>query len=111
MPSEHASTIDVLALLILPGLDTLTEQQVRGTACVWDGVPLTNGVAVDLGPREASRAGQPFSWFPRACRKCTHDRAFAALHEHAPTCEQCVDDAGRCETGRALQRLMREYRR
>jgi len=114
MPSDNANgadTIDAFALLPLPSLDTLTDQQVRGTACVWDGIPLANGVAVDLESREATRAGQPFSWFPRGCRKCVHDQAYRTLLDHAPSCEQCVDDAAQCGVGLALRRLMREYRR
>lgn len=101
-----------LASLALPALDELNEQQVRGTACVWNARhPLTNGTAVDLGPRQAARAGQPLTWFPRACRKCTHDHVYSVLLDHAPSCEQCVDNAAECPTGRALLRLMREYRR
>ncbi|MCX5407536.1 hypothetical protein OHA37_27190 [Streptomyces sp. NBC_00335] len=51
----------------LPALSTLTEQQVRGTACVYCGIHLDNGDAVDLGERPISRAGQRSRWFPRAC--------------------------------------------
>ena len=70
MSSEHARTptIDVtamLALLPLPDLDGLSEQQVRGAACVWTGVVLTPATAVDLGRRTASRAGVSVPWFPR----------------------------------------------
>ena len=101
-----------LSELALPALDELAEQQVRGTACVWNARhPLTNGTAVDLGPRQAARAGQPLTWFPRACRPCVHDQAYSVLLDHAPSCEQCVDNAAECPIGRALRRLMREYRR
>jgi hypothetical protein len=51
------------------------------------------------------------TWFPRACRPCAGERAYAALFLHAPMCEQCADEAGRCETGRILHRLVREGRR
>ncbi|MFF2511684.1 hypothetical protein [Streptomyces sp. NPDC058086] len=108
---ETGTAIDVLELLALPGLAKLTEQQVRGTTCVWDGVPLTSATAVDLGERAASRAGQPVRWFPRGCHPCTSKAALQALHKHAPTCEQCVDEAALCEVGRGLNRLMREARR
>lgn len=45
----------------------LTEQQVRGTACLRCGVVLDNGTAVDLGERYMTRAGQRVRWFPRTC--------------------------------------------
>ncbi|SOE25085.1 hypothetical protein SAMN05442782_1787 [Streptomyces sp. OK228] len=50
-------------------------------------------------------------WFPRACPACVAERAQRALHAHAPFCEQCVDEASECGTGRGLYRLMREARR
>ncbi|WP_411102417.1 hypothetical protein [Streptomyces sp. cmx-4-9] len=51
----------------LPPISDLTEQQVRGTACVWCGVCLDNASAVDLGERRTRRAGMLLRWFPRAC--------------------------------------------
>lgn len=51
----------------LPSISDLTEQQVRGTACVWCGVHLDNASAVDLGERRTRRAGEVQRWFPRAC--------------------------------------------
>lgn len=51
----------------LPPLSELTEQQVRGSACVHCGIHLDNGDAVDLGERRAGRAGSVVRWFPRAC--------------------------------------------
>lgn len=54
----------------LPPLSDLSEQQVRGVACVHCGIHLDNGDAVDLGERPASRAGQRSRWFPRACPPC-----------------------------------------
>lgn len=97
--------------LDLPALGTLTEQQVRGQACVWDGVPLSGVPAVDLGARTATRAGRPTQWFPRGCPRCVAEAALRALHAHAPSCEQCVDDAARCPEGLGLRRLMRMVRR
>lgn len=96
--------------LELPVLDTLTEQQVRGTACVWDGVPLGGIRAFDLGPREGKRLGTPFSWFPRGCPTCTMSQAQRALQVHAPTCDECKGDDAPCEIGRGLYRLMRGAR-
>lgn len=116
MSAETRSTSnvpDALALLQVPGLDRLVERQVHGTACVWDGVPLTVGTGVDLGERMSPQEGtaSPMRWFPRACRPCVHTAAYRALLDHAPSCEQCVDDAAGCEIAVALRRLMREYRR
>lgn len=97
--------------LVLPSLERLTDQQVRGLACVWDGVPLSGIRAFDLGPREGSRAGAPVAWFPRGCPTCTVSEAQRALQLHAPTCAKCKGDDAPCEIGRGLYRLMREHRR
>lgn len=105
------TTTPPLALLVFPGLDELSEEQVRGTACVWSGTTITTATAVDLGERRVRMLDGAISMFPRACRPCVAEQALAALHEHAPGCEQCVDEAGVCETGRVLTRLIREYRR
>lgn len=51
----------------LPAIGDLSEEQVRGAACVHCAVRLDNGNAIDLGERRASRAGSAVSWFPRAC--------------------------------------------
>jgi hypothetical protein len=48
-------------------MSELSEEQVRGSACVFCSVRLDNGDAVDLGERPAARAGQNIRWFPRAC--------------------------------------------
>jgi len=102
---------EALALLALPALDGLSESQVRGKACVWCGVILTAETAVDLGPRRKGRLDGAYNWFPRGCKTSTGMAAFRALHQHAPTCEQCVDDGEQCETGRALWRLVRDGNR
>lgn len=96
-------------LFVLPSLAGLSEQQVRGADCVWDGITLSSATAVDLGRRSAHRAGAVVDWFPRACRSCVQLAAYAALHTHTLMCEQCVDNAAECETGRELLRLVREY--
>lgn len=107
-----AATIDALAILALPDLAALTDAQVRGKACVWDAAALTTVMAVDLGERMSPLAatGTDMRWFPRACRSCVPTLALSTLYGHAPMCEQCVDDAGSCDTGMALRRLEREYR-
>lgn len=107
------STVDdTLALLALPDLNGLSDAQTRGAACVWcrDETPLTAESAVDLGEHLSAFDGREMRWFPRAHRRCTQTAALAALHDHAPLCERCVDDASGCETGMTLRRLMREYR-
>ncbi|WP_327738483.1 hypothetical protein OG749_36480 [Streptomyces nojiriensis] len=53
----------------LPPVGTLTEDQVRGAACVWCGIVLDNGTAVDLGEQLARIADHVVRWFPRACRQ------------------------------------------
>ncbi|MEU0742229.1 hypothetical protein [Streptomyces sp. NPDC006134] len=98
---------EVLALLALPESDTLTPDQVRGAVCAWCPRRLTGATAVDLG----ELTGDDGRWWPRACGPCVGRRAHQALYAHAPLCEPCVDDVGRCATGRALPRLVRRYRR
>ncbi|MEV7140784.1 hypothetical protein [Streptomyces tauricus] len=100
-----------LALLVFPGLADLSEQQVRGTACVWSGTPISTATAVDLGERKIRLLDGAISMFPRGCHGCTAEAARTALLAHAPVCEQCVDDADRCDTGRALRQIVRECRR
>lgn len=53
--------------LPLPPIGSLSEPQVRGTACVYCGVVLDNESAVDLGERTARQGGATRRWFPRAC--------------------------------------------
>jgi hypothetical protein len=102
-------TILTTRLFVLPSLAGLTDEQVRGVACVWDGVVLTPATAVDLGKRTARRAGADVAWFPRACRSCVWLAAHTNLYTHRMACEQCVDNAAGCETGAALLLLMRKY--
>jgi hypothetical protein len=105
------TTADVLALLPLPGVDGLSAFQVRGKSCVWCAGVLTSEAVVDLGPRRLKNLDAKTQWFPRACRPCTAAIALSTLHAHAPNCEQCIDNADHCDTGRALYRLIRENRR
>ncbi|MEU3507976.1 hypothetical protein ABZ733_08590 [Streptomyces longwoodensis] len=111
MTTETRSVFDAISLLDLPPLDDLTEDQVRGTACVWCATGLSMDTAVDLGERRHKRLDGSYSTFPRACRPCTRAAGIRALADHAPLCEQCTDDPGTCPEGMALQRLIREYRR
>ncbi|MEU0739135.1 hypothetical protein [Streptomyces sp. NPDC006134] len=98
---------EVLALLVLPDFDTLTSDQVRGAVCVWGTERLTTETSVDLG----EQTGEAGHWWPRACHQHAGVRAYLALYAHVALCEPCVDDVGQCETGRALSRLIRRYRR
>ncbi|MEU6324374.1 hypothetical protein [Streptomyces sp. NPDC047009] len=105
---------DVLAVLALPPLDGLTDDQRRGATCVWhDGKRLTGEKAVALGEHMSPLRGSttPTRWFPRACHTCVADRAHHSLFAHCTTCKDCADEAGRCEIGRGLYRLVRQYRR
>jgi hypothetical protein len=109
MPADTATT-EGRALLQLPRLETLTERQVRGIDCVFDGIPLAPLTPVDLGPRAAQRAGQTLTWYPRACPRCTAEAAFRALHQHAPECGERGEDIT-CPACRGLLRLIREGHR
>jgi hypothetical protein len=101
--------MNALASLPLPEFNTLSQQQVRGITCVFDGVALSPATAVDLGEHRIRRIH--VSWFPRACRPCALPRAMQALQLHSGSCEQCVDDHTQCPTGLGLVRLVREARR
>lgn len=94
----------VLTALPLPALDGLTEQQVRGLVCVWDAVPLTPDIAVDLGPRKKKRLGVTYDWFPRGCRRCVAAHAYRALLEHVGPCRDCGPDKA-CAQALALSAL------
>lgn len=102
-----STTLDTLALLALPTRDTLSEQQIRGSHCIWDGITLAPATAVDLGPRRIRRAGSHIDWYPRACRRCTSDAAFRALHRHVPECGDRGEEIT-CPVCRGLLRLIRE---
>ena len=53
----------------LPALDTLSDAQLRGAACVWCGGLLLTTAAVDLGARP-DPAWPGARWYPRACPGC-----------------------------------------
>ena len=109
-PSDIRTPPNPLALLPLPDPTSLSEPRLRGSVCVWGcGATLTGGAAVDLGERTSDAHGTVARWFPRACRRCTADAAYAELKAHIGACEQCVDDASRCDTGSNLNRVMRRH--
>ncbi|MET8826130.1 hypothetical protein ABZX40_13740 [Streptomyces sp. NPDC004610] len=106
----HDIPAEALALLALPVLAALTPDQERGAVCVWgrSEAPLNAKTAINLGEQQADDGRH---WFPRACHPHTKTHAYRALLDHAPLCEQCVDNANGCEIGVTLRRLMREGRR
>ncbi|MET8554769.1 hypothetical protein ABZV64_07300 [Streptomyces sp. NPDC004959] len=56
---------------LLPAVETLTAEQLRGAACVWCETALRPGIDdVDLGARRATRNGP--AWFPRGCPRCCY---------------------------------------
>ncbi|MGB8938938.1 MAG: hypothetical protein WCD21_01660 [Streptomyces sp.] len=97
--------------LQLPGPAGLSEQQVRGRACVWCAVALSNATAIDLGVREVSAHGSSTHWFPRGCRPCAKLHVYRALLDHTQSCEQCNDEPTRCTEGHALRQILKEARR
>lgn len=104
---------DVLAVLVLPSLDDVTDDQSRGATCVWDDVPLKTDMAVDLGEQLSPLKGTAgrMRWMPRACPACVLERAKRARFAHATMCEQCADEAAPCEIGQGLSELVRRYSR
>ncbi len=95
----------------LPDMAGLSEHRIRGRDCVWCGVTLTVETAVDLGERTNEADAGEAQWFPRGCHPCVGENAYRAILDHATSCEQCVDDVSRCETGLALWRAVRSARR
>ncbi|MFH9822995.1 hypothetical protein [Streptomyces bobili] len=112
MPAETASTptVDAHALIMLPPLDGLSEEQLRGAACIWCSEGLTTDTAVDLGERRHRRLDGHYSTFPRGCRTHGHRAMVQAIHDHAGMCEQCVDAPETCDLGMALVRLEKAAR-
>ena len=103
---------DLLQILALPSLDDLTDDQTRGATCVWGGEELTTAIAVDLGWQMTPLQGStsPMRWSPRACPKCTLERARRALFAHSGTsCRDCADTDGACSVARGLQDLAIRY--
>jgi hypothetical protein len=112
LPDDLRETL--LDILGLPELDTLTDDQTRGADCVWCADPLSIETAVDLGEVRFPMAGSTSligRLFPRACRTCAGTQAHNGLFTHCGSCEQCVDEVGRCPVGLWLYRLVREGRR
>ena len=102
-----SATDSPLSLLPLPALDGLSQEQVRGAACVWCTAVLDTATAVDLGERRHKRLDGHYSTFPRACRRCAAKVARDAIADHAGSCEQCVEDASLCETRATLEQIVR----
>jgi hypothetical protein len=67
---ETTPTLEAVALLPLPAWRDLSDQQVRGAACVWCGIFLATPTAVDLGVRRIKVLDGHLDTFPRACRAC-----------------------------------------
>ncbi len=91
----------------LPRLELLSEARTRGAECVWGGERLTIETAIDLG----KHVDDGFSWFPRACLRCTRSAVRAARDTHPDRCTECKGLAALCDTRRALHELLRELRR
>lgn len=110
MTIRDEPAVDARALLPIPSLDGLVERQLRGATCIWCGQDLTTDTAVDLGERRHKRLDGHYSTFPRGCRADVNRAAVQAMHDHAGSCEQCVDDRGACGEWMALVRLEKSFR-
>jgi hypothetical protein len=99
---------EVLAALRLPELDGLADARVRGAECVWGGERLTAETAIGLGEHLVKGSGT--TAFPRACRKCASQRAYAKLLDHGTDCQLCKskETAADCTVGRGLYRIARD---
>lgn len=99
------ATVDALALLPIPTLDGLSEQQLVGNVCVWGGETLTGETAIRLNTRKLDDR----LVFPRGCRSCVSRAAMRVLFTHSTgtdACQACQTEPA-CETGRALARVIR----
>lgn len=94
---------DLVPLLGVPELATLTPDQAAGRACVWGGRRLRLDTAVDLG--EALHDGVLV--FLQSCGTCVAERAYLALGTHSIGCESCHDREHwqDCPIGGGLHRL------
>lgn len=59
----------------LPPPLTLSDEQQRGTSCVWCAAPLATTAAHDLGARPLEAHGVAVLWFPRCCPTCRKGRS------------------------------------
>lgn len=111
--TEPTAEVRALGLLELPALDGLTESQVRGFTCAFDGTerPLLKEEAVALGPRRKGRLDGAFDWHPRGCKGHVSNAALDALFEHIKDgCEECVPEekpvrGAACDVAIVLRRL------
>lgn len=108
---ETTPTLEALALLPVPDWSDLSEQQGRGTICVWCGSILTPAIAVSLGVRRIRVLDGHLDTFPRACRPCMRTKSQQAAKDHPGMCESCADNPALCDTAQALRRLVRKYTR
>lgn len=61
--------------LVLPSVEEMSVDQLRGAACVWCAAALTAGDrGLDLGARQRGRVPYFAAWYPRACQPCAHTR-------------------------------------
>lgn len=113
MDIRETVSASALTSVPLPEFNSLSQAQVRGIACVWDGVPLSTATAVDLGERKVRHfGGLQTSWFPRGCLSCTAGRAYRALLDHSALCLLCAPDTpSQCDVGQGLYRLYQDSRR
>lgn len=105
MPGSRRTPTEVLQPFPLD-VTGLSEQQRRGTICVYDGTALGSD-AVDLGQRPHGQ----ITVFPRACPRCTTTAAKAAIADHKAHCELCVEGDIPCAIRDALNVLTRGLRR
>ncbi|MCX4550494.1 hypothetical protein OG204_14275 [Streptomyces sp. NBC_01387] len=93
----------------LPAIDSLSQRQQRGMDCVWCGITLAPGTAVDLGPRDVRILDHTTQWFPRACKRHDGTAAYRAVLAHAEQCPDCLTTG--CPVGAQLRRIVRETRK
>ncbi|MFI6337854.1 hypothetical protein [Streptomyces sp. NPDC050535] len=95
----------------LPSVEELSEEQIRGRACVWCTVALELAAGIDLGARPGQFAGSGVSWFPRGCPSCVIRMIYPEQVSHASQCTACNTRGGICSKGDELRSLLRQARR
>ncbi|MEV6182282.1 hypothetical protein [Streptomyces sp. NPDC052015] len=94
--------VSAVEMLPLPKLDTLSNEQVDGKACVWcSGRPRT---PLALGIRLSANAGTLRRWCPVAHQRCAAHKAGKVYRLHIQMCARCAH-RDYCPDGRALYKL------
>lgn len=97
-----------LPMLPLPQFLGLSDEQRRGSVCVWCSESLTAETARNLGERPAPDGTR---MWPRGCTPCVREEARRIFRLHTRKCGVCIRNTEACPDRRALRDLALEGRR